>query len=56
MGTYAIEVLDVGSQHPSELLFVQDQQVIETLTPYTAQEAFTKGVGARSVDGCPSVV
>ena len=28
---------------------MQDEQMIEALTPYTAQEALTDGIGARSV-------
>jgi hypothetical protein len=34
-----------------ELLLMQDEQVIETLAPYTAEKAFTEGIGSRGVIG-----
>jgi len=32
-----------------ELLLMQDEQVIEALTPHTSEEAFTDGIGTRGV-------
>ena len=53
MGTCAIEVGAIGLQDVGKLLLVQDEQVIEALTPYAPQEALTVRVGARSVEWCP---
>jgi hypothetical protein len=44
-----IEVLDIGTQDTMQLLLLQDEQVIQTLTSHTAEEAFTDGIGSRSV-------
>ncbi len=46
-----VEILDRGAQHTVELLLMQDEQVIETLAPYTAQKAFTEGMRSRGVNG-----
>ena len=46
-----IEVLDIGTQDTMQLLLLQDEQVIETLAPYTAQKAFTDGIGPWRVIG-----
>jgi hypothetical protein len=43
-----IEVLDRGSKDTMQLLLLEDEQVIETLAPHTAQKAFTDGI-------CPGV-
>jgi hypothetical protein len=41
----SVEVVYIGSQDPLELLLMQDEQVIETLTTHTAQKAFTDRIG-----------
>src|SRR5215472_10581976 len=46
-----IEVLDTGTQDTMQLLLLQDEQVIETLAPHTAQKAFTDGIGPWRVIG-----
>ena len=46
MGTCAIEVGDIGVEDPRELLLMQDEQMIETLTTHAPQEALTARVGA----------
>jgi hypothetical protein len=38
-----IEVQDRGVEHPLKLLFMQDEQVIETLATHTAQKALADG-------------
>jgi hypothetical protein len=45
----SVEVVSIGIEYPLELLFMQDEQVIEALTPDTAEEALTDGIGAWSV-------
>jgi hypothetical protein len=53
MGSGSITVVHRGVEHPVELLLLQDEQVIETLAPYTAEKAFTDGIGSRGViRGC----
>jgi hypothetical protein len=49
MGSGSITVVHRGVEHPVELLLLQDEQVIETLAPYTAEKAFTDGIGSRGV-------
>ena len=51
MRSCLVKVVDIGSQHPLELLLLQDEQVIETLATYTAQKAFTDGIGPWGVVG-----
>jgi hypothetical protein len=41
-----VEVLDIGTKDTMQLLLLQDEQVIETLSPHTAQKPFTDGIGA----------
>ena len=41
-----IEVLDIGTKDTIQLLLVKDVQVIETLSPHTAQEALTDRIGS----------
>jgi hypothetical protein len=36
-------------EHAVELLLMQDEQMIEALTPYTAEEPLTDGIRARGV-------
>ncbi len=40
-----IEGLDRGTQDTMQRLLLQDEQVIETLAPHAAKEAFTDGIG-----------
>ena len=46
-----IEVQDIGVEHPLKLLFMQDEQVIETLSTHTAQKALADGIRSRGVIG-----
>ena len=50
MGTSLIEVGDIGLEDAGELLLVQDEQMIETLSTYAPQEALTVRVGAGSME------
>lgn len=45
----SIEVLHIGMEDTVQLLLLQDEQVIEALSPHASQKAFTDGIGARSV-------
>ena len=45
----SVEVVHIGVEHALELLLMQDEQMIEALTPYTAEEALTDGIRARGV-------
>src|SRR5215470_5075285 len=47
-----IEVLDIGTQDTMQLLLLQDEQVIETFAPHTAQKAFTDRIGPWRVRRC----
>src|SRR5215469_12058712 len=47
-----IEVLNRGTQDTMQLLLVQDEQVIQTLSPHTSQKALTDGIGAFRVIRC----
>jgi len=49
MRSGTIEVLDIRIEHPVKLLLMEDKQVIETLSSYTAQKPFTDGIRSRSV-------
>jgi hypothetical protein len=53
MGASVIEVRHRRLEHAEELLFVQNQQMIDTLTSYASQETFTAPVGSRGVKWCP---
>ena len=46
-----VEVRHVGVEDALELLLMEDQQMIEALTPHTAQEPLTDGIGAWGVIG-----
>jgi hypothetical protein len=48
----SIKVLNIGMKNAVQLLLLQDEQVIETLSPHTAQEALTDGIGAFRVIRC----
>ena len=45
----SIEVLNIGMKDAVQLLLVKDEQVIETLSSYTSQKAFTDRIGAWCV-------
>ena len=47
-----IEVLGIGTQDTMQLLLVQDEQVIQTLSPHTSQKALTDGIGSWRVIRC----
>jgi hypothetical protein len=47
-----IEVLNVGMKDTVQLLLVKDEQVIQTLSPHTAQKALTDGIGSWRVRRC----
>ena len=49
MGSCLVEVGHIGLEHALELLLLQDQQVIQAFLTNTPQEAFTDGIGSRSV-------
>jgi len=42
MRSGTIEVLDISIEHPVKLLLMQDKQVIETLSTYTAQKVLNR--------------
>ena len=44
----SVEVHHICVEHALELLLMQDEQMIETLTSHTTQEALTDGIGSRS--------
>ncbi len=52
MWSCPIEIRDVGTQDPMQLLFTEDQYVIQALSPNTPQKAFTDGIGTRRVIRC----
>src|SRR5258708_979283 len=41
-----IEVLDLGMKDTVQLLLLEDEQVIETLSPHTQEKPFTDRIGA----------
>ena len=47
-----IEVLDIGTKDTMQLLLLEDEQVIETLSPHTQEKAFTDRIGAFRVIRC----
>ena len=51
MGTCEIEVSDIGVEYVTELLLVQNQQVIETLTAYASQKALAASMSLRGMIG-----
>jgi hypothetical protein len=46
-----VEVRHIGIEDAVELLLLQEKQLIEALTPHTAQEPLTDGIGAWGVIG-----
>src|SRR5215831_15600221 len=51
MRSCLVEIRYIGFQDPLELLLLQDEQVIETLSPHTQEKAFTDRIGTRGVIG-----
>ena len=51
MRSGSVEVVYIGIEDALELPLMQDQQVIEALTPDTAEEALTDSIGTRGVIG-----
>jgi len=49
MWSRLIEIFDVGMQDTMELLLMEDQHMIQALSPNTSQTAFTNGIGTRGV-------
>jgi hypothetical protein len=49
MGSGLIEVDDIGFEKPSELLLMQDEEVIETYSPHASQKTFTDSIGPARV-------
>ncbi len=49
MRSGSIKIVHIGVEYPVELLLMQDKQMVEALTPHTAQKPFTDGIGSRSV-------
>jgi hypothetical protein len=47
-----VEVLGRGLEYAVELLLMQDEQLIETLTAHTSQKPFTDGIRARGFLRC----
>ena len=46
-----VEVVYIGIENPLELPLMQDEQMVEALTPHTAQEALADGIGTWGVIG-----
>ncbi len=47
MGSGLIKVHRIGFEQPGELLFMKDQEVIQTFPSHTSQKAFTDGICLR---------
>ena len=45
----SVEIVHIRAQHAVELLLMQDEQMFEALTPYTAEEPLTDGIRAWGV-------
>jgi actin-like ATPase involved in cell morphogenesis len=45
----SVEVVQIRVEHAVELLLMQDEQMIEALTPDTAEEPLTNGIRARGI-------
>ena len=52
MRSGSIEVLDIGMQDTMQLLLLEDEQVIETLSTHAAQKPFTDRIGSWCVVRC----
>jgi hypothetical protein len=47
----SVEVVHIRVEHAVELLLMQDEQMIEALTPYTAEESLTDSIRAWGCTG-----
>ena len=47
-----IEIHNIGTQDTMQLLLVEDQHMVKTLSSDTSQESFTDGIGSWSVIRC----
>jgi hypothetical protein len=52
MWSRSVEIRDVATQDTMQLLFMKDQDVVQTLSPNAQEKAFTDGIGAFGVIGC----
>ena len=43
-----IEVLHIGMKDTMQLLLLEDEKMIEALSPHAAQKAFTDGIRSRA--------
>jgi hypothetical protein len=46
MGSGLIEVQDIDLEKSREVLFVEDQEVIQAFSSHASQKAFTDGIGS----------
>lgn len=51
MGTRLVEGGHIGLEDAGEVLLVEDEQMVEPLTPPTPQKALAESVGAWSMKG-----
>src|SRR5215467_1847493 len=49
MWSCLVKVGDIGIEHALELLLVEDEEMVQAFLLHTSQEAFTDGIGSRSV-------
>src|SRR5258708_34681461 len=47
-----IEILRIGMKHTMQLLFIENEEVIEALSPNTPQKAFADRIGSWRLIGC----
>jgi hypothetical protein len=52
MGTGVIEVVDILAHQPSQVMLTENDDVIQTLAPDTANEAFAYSIGFRCAHRC----
>jgi hypothetical protein len=52
MRSRSVEIRAVAMQDTMQLLFMKDQDVVQTLSPNIPQKAFTDGIGSWRVIGC----
>jgi len=51
MWSRLVEILDVGTQNTMQLLLMEDQYMIQTLSPNASQKVFTDSIGSWRVIG-----
>jgi hypothetical protein len=52
MWSRPVEMRDVGMQDTMHLFLMEDQYMIQALSPDTPRKAFTDGIGAWCMRGC----